>query len=95
MSAGTATPGTMRRPDREALLGAVRRGGWTLGIYLVLFGLIVYTWVLNPRYGLDTLAMAALPLAFAAAAQWTRILAAGRVFEAWAPFLKEPSPPDP
>jgi hypothetical protein len=30
-----------------------------------------------------------------AAAQWSRIVAAGRVFEAWAPFLKEPRPPDP
>jgi len=30
-----------------------------------------------------------------AAAQWNRILAAGRVFEAWSPFLKEPKPPDP
>jgi len=30
-----------------------------------------------------------------AAAQWDRILAAGRVFEALAPFLKEPRPPDP
>jgi hypothetical protein len=30
-----------------------------------------------------------------AAAQWDRILAAGRVFEAWKPFLKEPRPPDP
>jgi len=29
-----------------------------------------------------------------AAAQWNRILAAGLVFEAWAPFLKEPLPPD-
>jgi ribose transport system permease protein len=77
VSAGTATPGTMRRPDREALLGAVRRGGWTLGIYLVLFGLIFYTWVLNPRYGLDTLAMAALPLAFAAAAQAVVVISGG------------------
>ena len=30
-----------------------------------------------------------------AAAQWDRILAALRVFEAWEPFLKEPKPPDP
>ena len=30
-----------------------------------------------------------------AAAQWDRILAALRVFEAWRPFLKEPRPPDP
>jgi hypothetical protein len=29
------------------------------------------------------------------AAQWNRILAAGRVFEAWAPFLKDRKPPDP
>jgi hypothetical protein len=30
-----------------------------------------------------------------AAAQWTRILAASDVFESFAPFLKEPRPPDP
>jgi hypothetical protein len=30
-----------------------------------------------------------------AAAQWDRILAAGRVFDALGPFLKEPHPPDP
>jgi hypothetical protein len=30
-----------------------------------------------------------------AAAQWNRILAAGHVFEALGPFLKEPRPPDP
>jgi hypothetical protein len=30
-----------------------------------------------------------------AAAQWDRVLAAGHVFEALGPFLKEPRPPDP
>lgn len=77
MSAGTAQPGTMHRPDRATILGAVRRGGWTLGIYLVLLGLVIYTWVLNSRYGLDTLAMAVLPLAFAAAGQAVVVIAGG------------------
>lgn len=77
MSAGTAQPATMRRFDKAAVQAAIRRGGWTLGIYLVLLGLIVYTWILNPRYGLDTLAMAALPLAFAAAAQAVVVISGG------------------
>lgn len=77
MSTGTARPGMMRRPDTAAVLGAVRRGGWTLGIYLVLLALVVYTWILNPRYGLDTLAMAALPLAFAAAGQAVVVISGG------------------
>lgn len=77
MSTGTAAPGTLRLPDKAGVLGAVRRGGWTLGIYLVLLGLIIYTWILNPRYGLDTLAMAALPLAFAAAAQAVVVISGG------------------
>jgi hypothetical protein len=34
------------------------------------------------------------PNAELAAAQWDRVLAAGRVFESFAPFLKEPAPPD-
>lgn len=77
MSAGTATPSTMRPPATAAVRTAIRRGGWTLGIYLVLLALIVYTWILNPRYGLDTLAMAALPLAFAAAAQAVVVISGG------------------
>jgi len=77
VSAGTAQPVTLRRPARAAVLGAVRGGGWTLGIYLVLLALVVYTWILNPRYGLDTLAMAALPLAFAAAGQAVVVIAGG------------------
>jgi hypothetical protein len=43
------------------------------------------------RFGSDEIA----PNRELAAAQWNRILAAGRVFAAWAPFLKEPGPPDP
>ena len=77
MSMGTATPGMIRLPDKAAVLGAARRGGWTLGIYLVLLGLVIYTWILNPRYGLDTLAMAALPLALAAAAQAIVVISGG------------------
>jgi hypothetical protein len=34
------------------------------------------------------------PNAELAAAQWDRVLAAGRIFASYGPFLKEPSPPD-
>jgi len=77
VTAGAATPGAMSRLEASALLALLRRGGWTLGICLVLLALVVYTWFLNPRYGLDTLAIASMPLAFAATAQAIVVIAGG------------------
>jgi len=57
--------------------GSLRRGGWTLALYVILAGLIAFTSVLQPRYGLDTLAIAALPLALAAAAQAVVVISGG------------------
>lgn len=59
---------------------AVRRYGWTVAVY-VLFGLLmVATLIVKPNFGSfewNTLTLAALPLAFAAAAQTMVVLSGG------------------
>ena len=62
------------------LLRIVRRNSWVLGLF-VLFGLLfVFTRLIQPDYGasgLGSLARAALPFAFAAAAQTIVVIAGG------------------
>jgi ribose transport system permease protein len=63
-----------------ALIRIVRRNGWVLGLF-VLFGLLfVFTRLIQPDYGasgIGSLARAALPFAFAAAAQTIVVIAGG------------------
>ena len=59
---------------------AVRRNGWTLGLALLLAALLLLTKLIQPSFGasgLDSLARAALPFAFAAAAMSVVVIAGG------------------
>src|SRR5437899_12861090 len=59
---------------------AIRRFGWTIAVYVLFALLMVVTIVIKPDYGSfewNTLTLAALPLAFAAAAQTMVVLSGG------------------
>ena len=59
---------------------AARRYGWTVAVYALLAVLMVTTIIIKPDYGAfewNTLTLAALPLAFAAAAQTMVVLSGG------------------
>ena len=59
---------------------ALRRNGWTLGLALLLAALLLLTKLIQPNFGasgLESLARAALPFAFAAAAMSVVVIAGG------------------
>lgn len=62
------------------MLTFVKKHYWTLGLFLVLLSLLVFTRVIQPDYGasgLDSLTRAVLPFAFATAAQVVVVIAGG------------------
>ncbi len=62
------------------MLSFVKKHYWTLGLFLVLLSLLVFTRVIQPDYGasgLDSLTRAVLPFAFATAAQVVVVIAGG------------------
>jgi ribose transport system permease protein len=68
------------RADGIRLGRAVRRFGWTIAVYVLFAVLMVVTVIIKPDYGpfeWNTLTLAALPLAFAAAAQTVVVLSGG------------------
>jgi len=75
-----ATAAAASRPAGIQFGRGIRRFGWTIAVY-VLFGvLMVVTVIIKPDYGSfewNTLTLAALPLAFAAAAQTMVVLSGG------------------
>ena len=59
---------------------AARRYGWTFAVYVLFAALMVITVIIKPNYGSfewNTLTLAALPLAFAAAAQTMVVISGG------------------
>jgi ribose transport system permease protein len=59
---------------------AVRRNGWTLGLLGILVVLLVFTKLINPRYGppgVQGLAISVVPLALATVAQAIAVIARG------------------
>ena len=50
---------------------------WTIGLAVVFTGLFVFTLILRPAYGLEALAIASLPVAFAAAGQAIVVISGG------------------
>ena len=63
-----------------ALFRIVRRNGWVSGLFVLLALLLVFTRIVQPDYGaagVGSLARAALPFAFAAAAQTVVVIAGG------------------
>jgi ribose transport system permease protein len=59
-------------------LGRWARGdSWTVGLIVIFAALFVFTKILRPTYGLDALAIASLPVAFAAAGQAIVVISGG------------------
>lgn len=78
MSAAVAPETTAVQPS--ALMAAVRRNGWTLGLVGILAVLLVVTKIIQPSYGpngIQGLAIGVLPLALAAVAQTCAVIARG------------------
>jgi len=77
-AAGTNGPADTGR--REVALDWARRNGWTLGLVALLVVLLVFTRIIQPRYGvagIQGLAISVLPLALAAAAQAVVVIGGG------------------
>lgn len=59
-------------------LGRWARGDtWTVGLIVIFVALFIFTKILRPAYGLDALAIASLPVAFAAAGQAIVVISGG------------------
>jgi ribose transport system permease protein len=78
---GTArTIDTARARPAEALASWARRNAWTLGLLAFLVVLLVFTKLIQPRYGvpgIQGLGISALPLALAAVAQAIVVISGG------------------
>jgi ribose transport system permease protein len=80
MTASAATAGTRRGSLADGLIGAARRNAWSIGLVAFLGVLLLFTRYIQPSYGasgVQNLAIAALPLALAAAAQAVIVIAGG------------------
>lgn len=76
----TATPETTATQSKSAVVSAIRRNGWTLGLVGILILLLVFTKIIQPSYGpagIQGLAISILPLALAAVAQTCAVIARG------------------
>ena len=79
MSAAATALGEAARP-LDAVVGMVRRNGWALALLAFLALLLIFTKVIQPRYGVagaQALAISALPLALAAVAQAICVIGGG------------------
>ena len=68
-------PERMSRRDR--LSRAMGGEAWTIGLVVVFVALFAATLLLRPNYGLEALAIASLPVAFAAAGQAIVVISGG------------------
>jgi len=62
---------------RGGLARWARGDSWTLGLIVIFIALFIFTKFLRPSYGLDALAIASLPVAFAAAGQAIVVISGG------------------
>ena len=75
-----ATFDTARSRPADAVVGALRRNAWTLGLLAFLALLLVYTRLIQPTYGVtgvQGLAISVLPLALATVGQAIVVLSGG------------------
>ena len=80
MSAAAPTVDTAPVNPADALIRALRRNVWTLGLLAFLGVLLVFTRIIQPTYGptgIQALANSVLPLALAAVAQAIVVIAGG------------------
>jgi ribose transport system permease protein len=76
----TAAAATARPAGPSAVEAAIRRNAWTLGLVGFLVALLAFTKLINPNYGvagLQTLAIAVLPLALATVGQSIAVISGG------------------
>jgi len=69
-----------RASPTGAVVAAVRREGWLVGLFGLLIGLLIFTKIIQPSYdatGIQSLAINVLPLALAAVAQAIVVLSGG------------------
>jgi ribose transport system permease protein len=80
MSALTPTIDDTRRRPVDVIVAAARRNAWTLSLVGLLAGLLVFTRLINPDYGVtgvQALAIAVVPLALAAVGQAICVIGGG------------------
>lgn len=78
--AAQAADGRRGRPTLDAIVAFVRRDTWTFGLLLLFAGLLLVTKLIRPSYGsfeLASLAIASLPVAFAAVGQAIAVISGG------------------
>jgi ribose transport system permease protein len=72
-----AEPIAERMSWRERLARAMGGDAWTIGLAVAFVALFGFTLILRPAYGLEALAIASLPVAFAAAGQAIVVISGG------------------
>ncbi len=81
MSALVRATGPLKdAPLRRLVGGAIGRDAWTLGLFVLLGLLFIFTRMINPTYGpfgVNSLALSALPVALAAAGQAIVVISGG------------------
>ena len=81
MSAGAPVSGTLPATSAASLVRRfVRRNAWVLGLWVLFFGLLIFTRIIQPNYGAAAfaiLALATLPYAFATAGQTIVVISGG------------------
>lgn len=78
-AAAGAVAGTRAAPG-ELIAAWARRNAWTLGLFAVLIGMLVFTKLIQPNYGaaqIQGLAIGMLPVALAAIAQAVVVISGG------------------
>ena len=75
--AAIAEPVPERMSWRDRLSRAMGGDAWTIGLTVVFVALFAATLLLRPNYGLEALAIASLPVAFAAAGQAIVVISGG------------------
>ncbi|HVM23833.1 MAG TPA: ABC transporter permease [Candidatus Limnocylindrales bacterium] len=76
-TAGTRDEAIERTSLRARAARFVQGDTWTIALIVIFIGLLVFTRILRPAYGLDALAIAALPVAFAAVGQAIVVISGG------------------
>ena len=76
----TAATSSLSSGGSATLMRLLRRNGWVLTLWVLLAGMLVFTKIIQPNYGMaafSVLVIAALPYAFATAGQSMAIIAGG------------------
>ena len=76
-AAAVEEPRPERMTWRDRLGRAMGGDAWTIGLAVVFLAAFLFTLVLRPAYGLEALAIASLPIAFAAAGQAIVVISGG------------------